>query len=98
MATTVTPERIKFAKKHGYKYVGNGCFLPKPHPMHNVNLLYSKGLIKPVSALTVHERINLRSNMSKLCRAYNCFVIFWFRLRLKGNDFYAAEFFDKFQS
>jgi hypothetical protein len=86
MNETPSHERLMFAKKHGYKYVGNGHF-------ECINLFPQVPGLKLVRNMTIHERINLRHNFRATCAKYSVFVAKWFSLRLKTNDFYTNGFF-----
>lgn len=81
-------DRIKFAKKHGYKYAGNGWFIYN-RPSVNFLLYY-----KCVSLMSINERINLRSNMLHHCRKYNVFPTMFTLLRIKSHRFYMYFYFN----
>lgn len=83
---TPSVQRLKFAKEHGYKYVGNGWF-------ESVNTMPFLQMCRTVNSMTVHQKINLRHNFKPTCTKFEVFVSKWFYLRTKSEDIYTPEFF-----
>lgn len=72
---------LNFAKSHGYKYVGNGWFLP-------VEPVLTIGEFKRIHDFSIHERINLRSDMQGLCKKHSVHIMSYFKKRWFENHIY----------
>lgn len=81
MEETPSTIRMQFANSHGYKYVGNGLFMP-------VDQIATIGDFKRVHNFNVHERINLRADMEGLCRKHSVHIMVYMLKRWKENHIY----------
>lgn len=81
MNETPSQRRLDFAKNHGYKYVGNGWFLP-------VEPVLTIGEFKRITDFTINERINLKRDMSGLCAKHSVYIMVYILKRVKKNHIY----------
>lgn len=81
MSNTPGVRRLHFARSHGYKYVGNGWFLP-------IEPVLTIGQFKRINDMSIHERINLASSMEGLCRKHSVHIMTYIYKRWKERRVY----------
>lgn len=88
METTPSVQRLKFAKSHGYIYVGNGWFRPTCTPV-------TIGEMKRIDTMSIHEIINLKSFILPLAVHHSIHIMVYIQKRKTQSDYYTRSLYEK---